>query len=361
MGVAASSAVGPPPGMKVRLSSNESPFGASPKALQAATDALQNAHRYPDDQSVGLRTVLAEHMGRDLDEVAVSNGSAAALMDLIPHACADVVDAEVLAFERSFVVYRLAAVNAGARYVEVATSPSRHAEGTENRDVTALLAHITDRTRVIVIDNPGNPTGAHLDAEALRELISSTPEHVTIIIDEAYHHFATAQRGYTTVDELGVEHPRLLSLTTFSKAYALAGMRIGVLAGPAPIVSAVDARRPRFNITAASQAAAIASLRDADHLAGTVSGTLEGRRRLADGLRELGASFADGLGNFLTLDLDTAADRVVEAYAAHGVGVRPLVPYDMPHHIRVSVGLPDEVDVFLTASRDVLRALPERD
>jgi histidinol-phosphate aminotransferase len=361
--VASSAAVGPPPGMKVRLSSNESPFGPSPAAVEVATAVLADAHLYPDDQSATLRAAIAADIGRPADEVAVGTGSAALLMDAIPHACAagPTPDgpAEVLAFARSFVVYRLAARNAGADYVEVATGgPATGDTGGYARDVDALLAAVTPATRVIVIDNPGNPTGVHLNAEELLAVIDGAPEHVTVIIDEAYHEFATGQHGYATVGELGVDHPRLLVLRTFSKAYALAGLRIGHVAGPAALIRELDGRRTRFNVTATGQAAALASLGDTEHLARTVHGTLEGRARMAAGLRAIGIPFTDGLGNFLTIELGTASGPVVEAYAAHGIGVRPLAPYGMDEQIRVTVGTPAEVDAFLDASTTVLAELP---
>lgn len=361
MSVASSAAVGPPPGMKVRLSSNESPFGPSPMAIEAATRVLQEAHLYPDDQSVALRAAIAADLDRPADEVAVGTGSAALLMDAIPHACTGFQDAEVLAFERSFVVYRLAARNAGATYVEAPTGGPATGDGDGYaRDVDALLGRVTDATRVVVVDNPGNPTGAHLTGDELRTLVTSLPEHVTVIVDEAYHEFAGGQRGYATVAELGLDHPRLLTLRTFSKAYALAALRVGSVSGPAELIAQLDGRRTRFNVTATGQAAAIASLGDLDHLARTVAGTLEGRAVMADGLRAIGVPFTDGLGNFLTIELRTDAAPVVEAYAAHGVGVRPLPPYAMGEQIRVSVGTPAEVEAFLAASQDVLASVPSR-
>lgn len=361
MSVASSAAVGPPPGMKVRLSSNESPFGPSPLAIEAATRVLHDAHLYPDDQSIALRSAIADHVGRPADEVAVGTGSAALLMDAIPHACDGTDDAEVLAFAHSFVVYRLAARNAGARYVEAPTGgPATVDQDGYARDVPTLLAHVTPATRAVVVDNPGNPTGAHLTGDELRLLVSSLPDHVTVIVDEAYHEFATGQRGYATVAELGLDHPRLLTLRTFSKAYALAGLRVGSVTGPATLVSELDGRRTRFNVTATAQAAAIASLGDLAHLTRTVAGTLEGRTRMAEGLRVIGVPFTDGLGNFLTIELGTAAAPIVVAYAAHGIGVRPLPPYGMDEQLRVSVGTPAEVDAFLAASTEVLASVPSR-
>ncbi|MFA9429052.1 histidinol-phosphate transaminase [Egicoccus sp. AB-alg2] len=358
-GVASAAAVGPPPGMKVRLSSNESPFGPSPAAVEAANAAVAEGHLYPDDQSVALREAIAAHEGLPVEQVAVGTGSAALLMDAIQHEARE--GGSVVSFARGFVVYRLGARNAGARYVEVETDgPATHDRDGYGRDVERLLAAIGDDTRVVAIDNPGNPTGAHLTGEQLQALVAGVPEHVTILLDEAYHHFAQGQQGYATAAELGLDHPRLLVLRTFSKAHALAGLRIGQLTGPAELVASIDAWRPRFNVASPSQAAAIASLGDDDHLRRTVEGTLEGRTRMAEALRELGVPFTDGLGNFLTIELGTASGPVTEAYARHGVGVRPLAPYGMEEQIRVSVGTPDEVDAFVAASREVLADVPAR-
>jgi len=358
MTTASASAVGPPPGMNIRLSSNESPFGPSPAAIEAARRTLDTAHLYPDDQSTALREAIAAYESVRVEQVAVGTGSAALLMDAIAHTAAG---GTVLAFERSFIVYRLAAANIGAVYVEVPTlgAPSEPGPGYQ-RDADALLAHIDDTTKVVVIDNPGNPTGAHLTADALSAVIEQTPEHVTVIIDEAYHQFAFGQRGYATVAELAVKHPRLVTLRTFSKAYALAGMRVGYLIGEASLVGAIDARRTRFNVAVASQEAALAALADLDHLQATVDGSVAGRGVMAAGLSDIGIPFTDGLGNFLTIELGTPSPPVVDAFARHGVGVRSLEPYGMLHQIRVSVGTKAEVEEFLQAARDVLADVPAR-
>jgi histidinol-phosphate aminotransferase len=355
----ASQTVGPPVGARIRLSSNESPFGPSPAAIEAMQVALAEGSRYPDDQSTELRGALAQHESCAFDEVAVANGSAALLMDLVPHLCG--VGDEVLAFAHSFIVYRLGAKNAGATYVEVEDGgPPRGSNSGYERDVETMLAKVTDRTKLILIDNPGNPTGVHLTGEELTTLIANVPEHVTVAVDEAYHHFATGQLGYATVRELDLDHPRVLSLRTFSKAHALAGLRIGYVVGPADIVGPLDAYRPRFNVTSVSQAAAVASLADTAHLQATIDGTLEGRDRMAAGLRELGVPFTDSLGNFLTIECGTAAAPIVEAYGQRGIGVRTLPPYAMDEQFRVSIGTPEETEEFLQVSSDVLADLPSR-
>jgi histidinol-phosphate aminotransferase len=357
--VASSAAVGPPPGMAVRLSSNESPFGPSPAVVEALRDVATEVHRYPDDQSVALREAIAGREGVDLAQVSLGTGSAALLMDLIAHECRD--GGDVLAYERAFIVYRLGARNAGAGYVEAPTGgPATLDAPGYARDPQALLDAIDDGTRVVVIDNPGNPTGAHLTADELAAVVAAVPEDVTLVVDEAYWQFAQDQGGYARVRDLEVEHPRLIALSTFSKAYALAGLRVGYAVGPAELVSSIDAWRPRFNVNAAAQRAALAALEDVEHLDHAVRGTLEGRRRMADGLTELRVPFTDGLGNFLTIELGQPAADVVGAYAEHGVGVRPLAPYAMDEQIRVSVGTPDEVDAFLRASRDVLADVASR-
>jgi histidinol-phosphate aminotransferase len=359
--IASASAAGPPPGMAVRLSSNESPFGPSPRAVEAIERTAAEAHRYPDDQSTALRERLAHHEGVEVAQVAVGTGSAGLLMDAVAHACAGTDDATVLSFERAFVVYRLAARNAGAAYLEAPTAgAARPDQDGYGRDVDELLALVDERTRAVLVDNPGNPTGAHLTGEQLTSLVEGVPERTTVVVDEAYHDFATGQRGYATVAELGLDHPRLVVTRTFSKAHALAGLRVGYVVGPADLVADLDAWRVRFNVTATAQAAALASLDDQEHVAAGVRMTLEGRERMAARLRELGVPFTDGLGNFLTIELGCPAAEVVEDFARRGIGVRPLEPYGMAETIRVSVGTPEEVDAFLDAADEVLAEVPSR-
>lgn len=353
MSIAASSAVGPPPGMKIRLSSNESAWGPSPRAVEAASHAIEESHLYPDDQSVELRTAVAAHEGMPFEQVAVGTGSAALLMDLIQQTCAD--GGEVVAYERSFVVYRLAARNAGVPYVEAPTvGPATTDRPGYGRDPEALLDRVGDDTRLVVVDNPGNPTGVHLDGDGLRAVLEAVPEHVAVVVDEAYHQFAAGHDGYTPVRDLGVDHPGLVVLRTFSKAYGMAGFRVGYLTGPADRVAAVDQWRTRFNVARPSQAAAVAALEDHPHLQRTIEGTLEGRRRMQSWLAARGVPHTPSLGNFVTIETPGPASETVEAFAARDVGVRPLTPYGMDRQVRVTVGTSDEVDGFLEAAEDVL-------
>ncbi len=357
--VASSAAVGPPPGMAVRLSSNESPFGPSPAAVEAIRTQATQVHLYPDDQSIALREAVAKIDGVTLPQVSLGTGSAALLMDLIGHECRD--GGAVLAYERAFIVYRLGARNAGVPYQQAPTGgPAVGDRPGYGRDPQALLDAITPDTRVVIVDNPGNPTGAHLDPDALAAVVDGVPDHVTLVIDEAYWQFAADADDYARARELDVDHPRLITLSTFSKAYALAGLRVGYAVGPAELVSSIDAWRARFNVNASAHAAALAALEDTDHLERAVAGIVAGRRRMADGLRGLGVPFTDGLGNFLTIELGQDAGPVVAAYAEHGVGVRPLAPYGMTEQIRVSVGTPDEVTTFLGASEQVLADVASR-
>ncbi len=360
MSVNASTAAGPPPGMRVRLSSNESPYGPSPAAAAAARAVAEDLHLYPDDQSQDLRRALAEQEGVPFEAVSIGTGSAAILMDLVPQQTHG-RGGNVVAYERSFIVYRLACRNAGVEYREAATGgPAVGDEDGYQRDPQALLDAIDDQTRLVIVDNPGNPTGAHLDAEGLRAVVEGVPEDVTLLVDEAYWQYGAGQRGYARVRDLDVEHPRLIVTSTFSKAHALAGLRIGYLVGAQEIVQGVDNWRPRFNANAVGQVAALASLSDTDHLDMAVRNTLRDRERMADGLRELGIPFTDGLGNFLTFEVGADAGPVVKAFEQHGVGLRPLVPYGMLEQVRATVGTAEEVDDFLTAAADVLADVPAR-
>lgn len=353
MSTSASAAVGPPPGMRIRVSSNEAPQGPSAAAIKAATAAVAEGNLYPDDQAVALRTALAAHEGRDVDEVAVGTGSAAVLMDLIAHECVD--GGAVVAYERAFIVYRLGAANARVPYVEATTTgPATAGASGYQRDPGALLDAVDRDTRVVIIDNPGNPTGSHLDADGLRAVVAGIPDDVTVVVDEAYHHFATGHGGYATVAELGLEHPRLLVSRTFSKAYGLAGMRVGYLLGDADLVRSIDQWRSRFNVTAPGQAAAIAALEDTDHLHDVVATAVAGRTRMEAHLRDAEVPFTASLGNFVTVELGGPAQPVVEAFAARGIGVRPLAPYGMDQQVRITVGTASEVDEVLAAVDDIL-------
>jgi histidinol-phosphate aminotransferase len=206
----------------------------------------------------------------------------------------------------------------------------------------------------VCIDNPGNPTGTHLAGDDLTALVDALPDGVTVVVDEAYHQFAVGQEGYATTAELGLVHPRLLVMRTFSKAYGMAGMRVGYVTGPAELIGPLDQWRARFNVAAPSQAAARAALDDHDHLERTIAGTREGRDRMQAWLSEHEVPYTPSLGNFVTIELDRPAAAAVEAFAEHEVGVRPLAPYGMDRQIRVSVGTPDEVDAFLDAAGHVL-------
>ncbi|MFT5222117.1 MAG: histidinol-phosphate aminotransferase [Glaciecola sp.] len=354
-GVNVASTVGPPPGARLRLSSNESTFGTSPSAVAAMQAAVTEANLYPDDQSIDLRQAIAAHEGVGLAQVAVGNGSAAMLMNLVAHQLRD--GGSVVAYERGFIVYRVAARNLGVDYLEAPTGgPAEGDRDGYGRDPLALLATVRADTKVVFIDNPGNPTGAHLTGEELRAVVEAMPEHVTVVVDEAYHQFAAGQRGYQTASELGLEHPRLMVSRTFSKAYALAGQRVGYLTSEnVDLVAELDGWRARFNVTTSGQAGAIAAMADTAHLAETVRRSLAGRDQMVAGLRKLGVPCTDGLGNFVTLECPANAGPLVEAFFdRHGVGVRPLMPYGMTDQIRVSVGNQQEVSDFLEAAQDVL-------
>lgn len=358
MSLAANTAVGPPPGMRIRLSSNESPIGPSPAAVTAAGRVLAEAHLYPDDQATELRERLARHESVTPEQVAVATGSAALLMSLVDHECRGPGSPDaphaVLVYERAFIVYRLAARNAGATYVEATTDgPAVVGQDGYGRQVQPLFDRIDDTTRVVIIDNPGNPTGAHLTGAQLTELVAGIPDDVTILIDEAYHEFAAGQRGYATVAGLGLDHPRLLVSRTFSKAYGMGGLRVGYVIGPADLVASIDAWRPRFNVTSPAQAAAIAALDDTDHLRETIEMATAGRQRLAEALRVRGIPFTASLTNFLTVETPGPADAVVQGFAVHGIGVRPLAPYGMANQVRISIGRPEEITEVIDVLDDV--------
>jgi len=340
-------------GILARLSSNEVPFGPSPRAISAAQELASQAWSYPDDSCSALRSALADFTGSPAEGIIVAAGSTPLLHDLVRlHAGPG---DEVLVYEKSFRAYSVGTANARATLVAAPVGgPATVTTSGFARDVASLVERISAKTRMVIVDHPGNPTGAHLTGNELRELADQVPNDVLLLVDEAYFEFAVGHRGYETSQEAGIEHPRLAVVRTLSKAHSLAGLRIGYAMVPVDVAQAYEALRPRFNISAASQAAAIESLGDAEHLEANVRATLVGRQRIEQFFRDTGVPFTESLGNFVTFEVDREAKAVAKDFADLGVGVRPLPEFDMPRQVRVSVGKDEELEAFFAAAISVL-------
>lgn len=323
----------------VKLASNESAIGASPRVAEALAELLANVHLYPDPRAHNLRAALARHWAIEPGELTFGNGSNE-LIDLIGRVFAAAED-HVVFGEPSFLCYRIACVAGGIPFTDVPLVDD------VAWDVDALLAAVTPRTRLLFLSNPNNPTGAYVGEQALRRLLSELPREVVPVLDEAYAEFATAP-DYVSGLSLRHLHPRTIVLRTFSKAYGLAGLRVGYAVAAPEMIGWLERLRAPFNVNALAQAGAIAALADTAHLARAVALNSQERERVAARLTELGFAVAPSQANFVLVSVDAPSAQAYEWFLRQGVILRAFGP-PLSHHLRVSLGSPSENDTMLEA------------
>jgi len=329
----------------VKLASNENAYGPSPKAVVAMQRAAAEVHRYPDGDAVALKSALAVFHQTTTDRVMIGNGSNEVL-ELLIRTFAGPGD-EVVYSQHGFIVYALAAQAAGANGVAVAESDGL------SHDLEAMLAAVNGRTKVLCIANPNNPTGTLHGLDVLQSFLDRLPRDLLVIIDEAYYEFVAAELG-DTVHLL--THPGLVISRTFSKAYGLAGCRVGYALADAAIVGLVNRFREPFNVSLLAQAAAIAALDDGDWVAARVIETVAERDRLESALQAAGLFDRHSHGNFVLLR-HASATAIATALEDRGIIPRPLAPYGMAEYLRISVGTVAENDCFLAALNDIMETL----
>ncbi len=321
-----------------KLSSNENPYPPLPGVLDAAVAAAGQMNRYPDMGSTGLYAALSARFGVPVDHLALATGSVALIYQLVQAFCEP--GDEVVYAWRSFEAYPIAATAAAATSVRVpVTADGRH-------DLAAMLAAITERTRLVLVCTPNNPTGPAVTQTELDAFLAAVPPHVLVVVDEAYVEFV---RMADPVDGVATyaRHENVVLTRTFSKAYGLAGFRVGYAVAPAPIAGALRAVSLPFGVSHVAQAAAVASLAAEDALLERVEALVGERDRVLAGLREAGWDVPDAQGNFVWFGLgDRAADFAAAADAA-GIVVRPFAG----DGVRASIGEPEGNDRLLAVAR----------
>jgi len=323
----------------IKLASNENPNGPSPAVLEVLRAVDADLSRYPDAAAYALRRALAEHHGVSMDDICVGNGS----NDLIDIACRCFVSPSDHAVipDPSFVCYALGLLAANVPFTAVKLVDHRR------YDVESILSAVRDDTRLLFVANPNNPTGAHISREQLRRLLERLPERVLVVVDEAYVEFADAPDFETALAMRSVRE-RLLVLRTFSKAYGLAALRVGYGIGSAQVVNYVNRVRAPFNVNTLAQRAAIAALRDPEHVRRYVAENRSERARVSSGLEALGLLVTPSQANFVLVDFRRSADAVAQSLLRLGVIVRPM-PAPIETCCRITVGLPAENDRLLVA------------
>lgn len=319
------------PDLAVYLASNESPLGASPRAIEAYIALNQKLHRYPDSSSRALRNAIGAKYGLPAEQIICGNGSER-LIDLLARAYAGPGD-EVLYSQYGFIMYPICAHAAGAR-------PVTATERNFTTDVDALLATVTEHTRIVFLANPNNPTGTYISATEVKRLRDRLPDNVLLVIDSAYAEYVEApdySAGYELVDS---ESANTVVLHTFSKIYGLAALRLGWAYCPPQIADVLNRIRGSFSITAPAQAAGVAALQDEEHLNKTLTHNRQWLPWLSEALKALGLEVIPSVGNFVLIRFHNAD----QCRAAHrellskGVILRPVSGYGLPEALRITVG-----------------------
>ncbi|KAA1373118.1 histidinol-phosphate transaminase [Aeromicrobium fastidiosum] len=318
-------------GRPVKLSSNENPFPPLDGVLAEATACLEGLNRYPDIAAVELRTALAESVGLGAGNVALGAGSVAVLYHLLSAVCEP--GSEVVYAWRSFEAYPIAAGIAGARSVQVPLRPDA------THDLDAMLAAVNEKTRVVIVCSPNNPTGTVADRREFELFLAALPRDVVCVLDEAYVEFVRGSDIPEPVHLLA-QHENLVVLRTFSKAYGLAGLRVGYSLASEELTEAMAKTAIPFGVTQLAQTAALVSLGRTDDLRDRVDAIVEERDRVAAALRGLGLAVPDAQGNFVWLALGDAASDFAGTCELQGVAVRPFDG----EGVRVTVGTVDEND-----------------
>jgi len=328
----------------IKLASNENPLGPSEKALAAAREALSELCLYPDGNGFDLKQALAARFGVDMSQITLGNGSNDVL-EVITRCFAD-VESEVVFSQYAFAVYPLVTQAIGAKGVPVPAKDWGH-------DLDAMAAAVTDRTKLVFVANPNNPTGTVHNAEAILAFLERIPERVVVVLDEAYCEYLQGE-GYADGVELLSRFPNLIVCRTFSKAWGLAALRVGYSISSPEIADILNRVRQPFNVDTIALAAATAVLEDEAYVQRSREVNVSGMAQLEAGFGELGLSFIPSAGNFIAVDVGDDAMGVYQSLLEQGVIVRPIAGYGMPRHLRVSIGLERENAKLLKALSNAL-------
>lgn len=349
----------------IKLASNENALGPSPKAVAAISAGLNNLHRYPDGSSYYLTTRLAEVLGVKPEEIVFGNGSNE-IIELLVNTFLEKGD-EVVTSRPTFLVYqKMVQARGGVNRVvplkEGLVDNIKGSGGGESlgvrHDLAAIAKEINDRTRLIFIDNPNNPTGTVFSRDEFESFLEQVPEEVIVVLDEAYVDFVDSKDRIDVRKYLAGPKP-VVGLRTFSKAYGLAGLRIGYGLMNSEIAGYLNRVRQPFNINLPAQYGALAALDDDEHYNRTMDLTREGIAWLTSEISSLGCKVFDTHTNFFLVDVGMDCRKLYEQMLGKGVIIRPMAAYDYPQHIRITVGIPDENSRLVKALAEALAELRE--
>jgi len=337
----------------IKLASNENPLGPSPVALSVMRENLETLALYPDGGGFDLRAALADRHGVSAERITLGNGSNDVLV-LLAEAFLT-AQHEAVYSQYCFAVYPIAVQATGATARVAAAvdcgeaTDSRQAMG---HDLDAMAALVNDKTRLVFIANPNNPTGTWLQQAELRAFIESMPANVLVVLDEAYFEYA-AQLGVPDTSTWLDDYPNLVVTRTFSKAFGLAGIRVGYALSSAPVADLLNRVRQPFNVNSLALLAAEAALADTQYLQQVVSLNAEGIEQLSAGMQALSYKVTPSAGNFLLVDMGRPAMPIYEGLLRQGLIVRPVGNYGLPDHLRITIGTKGQNEALLGALENV--------
>lgn len=334
----------------IKLASNENPLGPSERVKKAIQNSLNDISMYPDGNGFYLKKALSEKLGVNADMITLGNGSNDVL-DVIARVFLS-MGRECIYSEYSFVVYSIAtqSVGATARVAKARLPDELDAYG---HDLETMGRLVSEKTSVIFIANPNNPTGTWIEPDQLEQFIKKIPKHIIVVLDEAYCEYLEPQNVVDTTRWLQ-RYPNLIITRTFSKAYGLAGLRIGYAVSHPDIADLLNRVRHPFNVNSLGLVAAEAALQDDAYIDKSRELNKQGLQQLASGFEKLALSYIPSAGNFISLNVGEKAADIYTKLLHEAVIVRPIAGYNMPDYLRVSVGLAEENEVLLSALKKVI-------
>jgi histidinol-phosphate aminotransferase len=338
----------------VKLASNENPLGMPKSAQEAMLKAVSDLGRYPDSNGFELKKVLSARLGVPTDWITLGNGSND-ILELAARAVAQAGD-DIIFSQHAFAVYPLASQAVGARAVEVKPTDSY------GHDLVAMLQAVKnsgDKAKLVFVANPNNPTGSYLEPQEIEDFLIAVPSHVVVVLDEAYNEYLTPEQRYDAIAWVK-RFPNMILSRSFSKAYGLAGLRIGYGVAQPGLTDLLNRIRQPFNVNSLAQAAAIAAFQDYEFLQQGYELNRAGFMQLTNAFDQLGLTYLPSAGNFVLVKVgedDDAGARMNLALLKRGIIVRPVSNYGLPQWLRISIGLPQENAAFITALHEILTPL----
>lgn len=335
----------------IKLASNENPLGPSPKAVSVIRGELEDIALYPDGNGFALKRVLADYHNIDMKRITLGSGSDH-ILELAARVFLGPGRSAVIS-QYAFAIYNIVAQAAGAELLIADAKAPSHGTQPYGHNLDNMLAKINDTTRMVFIANPNNPTGTWIGKTEMEKFLDAVPRDVVVLIDEAYVDYVE-EDDYPDCSLWLDKYPNLIVTRTFSKAYGLAGLRVGYALASAEVTDLLNRVRLAFNPNLLAQSAAVAALGDHEHIRKTVEMNNEGLQQMRDAYIDLGLEFIPSVCNFYTVDVGGPGKPVFDALLKEGVIVRPVGNYGLTNHLRISIGTPEQNTRLISALRKVL-------